>query len=102
MPKSKLRGGKKAHNKRVKLRNQNIISQRKKLQQEYENIMKTNYDEFLKNSSGITETDKITESSGITLNSGDSNSNDEISETVKPVEINMDYKPTNPTQGLLK
>lgn len=99
MPKSKLRGGKKAHNKRVKLRNQNIISQRKKLQQEYENIMKTNYDEFLKNSSGVTETDEVTETSGITLNSGDSNV---VSETVKPAEINMDYKPTNPTQGLLK
>ena len=99
MPKSKLRGGKKAHNKRVKLRNQNIISQRKKLQQEYENIMKTNYDEFLKNSSGVTETDEVTETSGITLNSGDSNV---VSETVKPAEISMDYKPTNPTQGLLK
>jgi hypothetical protein len=99
MPKSKLRGGKKAHNKRVKLRNEKIISQRKKLQQEYENIMKVNYDEFLKNSSGVTETDEVTETSGITLNSGESNV---VSETVKPAEINMDYKPTNPTQGLLK
>ena len=61
--------------------------------------MKVNYDEFLKNSSGVTETDEVTETSGITLNSGNSNV---VSETVKPAEINMDYKPTNPTQGLLK
>ena len=61
--------------------------------------MKVNYDEFLKNSSGATETDEVTETSGITLNSGESNV---VSEIVKPAEINMDYKPTNPTQGLLK
>ena len=39
MPKSKLRGGAKAHKKRVELRNQNLNSLRKKAQAEYTEML---------------------------------------------------------------
>lgn len=105
MPKSKLRGGKKAHNKRVKLRNNDITTQRSRIQQEYENMMKTNYEEFLKNNggeimSGETKEIENNEGEGLTIKS-DGKINDVI-ESESPVEIKMDYKPTNPTEGLLK
>ena len=95
MPKSKLRGGKKAHNKRVKLRNNDIATQRSRVQQEYETMMKTNYEEFLKNNggdimSGETKEIENNEGEGLTI------------ESETPVEIKMDYTPTNPTEGLLK
>jgi hypothetical protein len=38
MPKSKLRGGVKAHNKRVSLRNSTLKGLRKKAQEEYESM----------------------------------------------------------------
>ena len=104
MSKSKLRGGKKAHNKRVKLRNQNIVTKRKKMEDEYNKMMKDAYDKFLASNptiSGETDTQSTEEGKlevsneverGITITS---------SEDEKPAEVNVDYKPTNPTQGLL-
>jgi len=105
MSKSKLRGGKKSHNKRVKSRNNDIATKRSRLQQEYENMMKINYEEFLKNNggeimSGETKEIEINEGEVLTIES-DGKIND-VTESEAPVEIKMDYKPTNPTEGLLK
>lgn len=105
MGKSKLRGGKKAHNKRVKLRNNNIDSKRKKLQEDYEKLMKTNYEEFLKNNGGEImsgETKEIENNQGEELTIKSDTKDSLVTESESAVEIKMDYKPTNATDGLLK
>ena len=59
MPKSRLRGGKKAHRKRVQKRNQNIVSQQNRIQKLWEEEMMKRMEE-LNASSGQTENEEIT------------------------------------------
>ena len=59
MPKSKQRGGKKAHRKRVEKRNQNIVSQQKRIQKIWEQELMKRMEE-INASSGQTETEEVT------------------------------------------
>jgi hypothetical protein len=59
MPKSRLRGGKKAHSKRVQKRNQNIVSQQNRIQKLWEQEMMKRMEE-LNASSGETNNEEIT------------------------------------------
>jgi len=59
MPKSRLRGGKKAHNKRVQKRNQNMKTQQNRIQKLWEEEMMKRIEE-LNASSGQTENEEIT------------------------------------------
>ena len=59
MPKSRLRGGKKAHRKRVQKRNQNIVSQQNRIQKLWEQEMMKRMEE-LNASSGQTESEEVT------------------------------------------
>ena len=58
MPKSKLRGGKKAHRKRVQTRNQKIKSQHTKMQKMWQKEMMKRMEE-LNATSGDTENEEI-------------------------------------------
>jgi len=58
MPKSKLRGGKKAHRKRVQIRNQKIKSQHTKMQKMWQEEMMKRMEE-LNATSGDTENEEI-------------------------------------------
>ena len=58
MPKSKLRGGKKAHRKRVQTRNQKIESQHTKMQKMWQEEMMKRMEE-LNATSGDTENEEI-------------------------------------------
>jgi len=58
MPKSKLRGGKKAHRKRVQRRNQKIKSQHTKMQKMWQEEMMKRMEE-LNATSGDTENEEI-------------------------------------------
>jgi len=55
MPKSRKRGGEKAHNKRVKSRNQNLDAQRKKLQETYNEMFQQKLQDFQNQYSASTE-----------------------------------------------
>ena len=55
MPKSRKRGGEKAHNKRVKSRNQNLDAQRKKLQETYTEMFQQKLQDFQNQYSASTE-----------------------------------------------
>jgi len=59
MPKSRLRGGKKAHRKRVEKRNQNTKTQQKRIQKLWEEEIMKRMEE-LSTSSGQTENEEIT------------------------------------------
>ena len=59
MPKSRLRGGKKSHKKRVQKRNQNIVSQQNRIQKLWEQEMMKRMEE-LNASSGQTESEEVT------------------------------------------
>lgn len=56
MPKSRKRGGEKAHNKRVKARNQKIAIETKKLRDTYTEMFQQRLEEFQNQYSGMTET----------------------------------------------
>jgi predicted nuclease with TOPRIM domain len=60
MPKSHKRGGQKAHNKRVKARNQRLNGERKKLQQAYTEMFNKRLEELEQQYSGMTEENVIT------------------------------------------
>ena len=107
MPKSKLRGGKKAHNKRVKKRNVTISSNRKKMQDEYTKMMNETYEKFLAENpqfaSGNTEnSEEVEVSTDVNIDTNSPERGITITSEDKPVDISVDYKPTNPNQGLLK
>jgi len=57
MPKSRLRGGKKAHRKRVQKRNQNIQNQQSRIQKLWQDEMMKRMEEL--NASGTTENNNI-------------------------------------------
>jgi hypothetical protein len=59
MPKSRLRGGKKSHRKRVENRNQNMKTQQNRIQKLWEEEMMKRMEE-LNASSGQTENEEIT------------------------------------------
>jgi len=61
MPKSKLRGGAKAHRKRVTRRNELIKSDKKKLEQAYKDLMEKTFQEYQERMSGKTESDELNE-----------------------------------------
>lgn len=55
MSQSKKRGGKKAHNKRVQVRNEKLIQERKKMNKVYTEMMEQKLKEFQEKFSGLTE-----------------------------------------------
>jgi len=57
MPKSRLRGGKKSHRKRVQKRNQNIQNQQSRIQKLWQDEMMKRMEEL--NASGTTENNNI-------------------------------------------
>jgi len=59
MPKSRVRGGKKSHKKRIQKRNQNIASQQKRIQKIWEQELMKRMEE-INASSGQTETEEVT------------------------------------------
>jgi hypothetical protein len=58
MPQSKKRGGKKAHNKRVKARNERLAQERKKMNKLYAEMMEQKLKELQEKFSGMTESDE--------------------------------------------
>jgi len=69
MPKSRLRGGKKAHRKRVQARNNKIQNQRNQMQKMWEQEMMNRLEEMNNSASGETENQEVdtSESVNITL-----------------------------------
>lgn len=70
MPQSKKRGGKKAHNKRVKARNQRMEQDRKKMNKIYTEMMEQKLKEFQEkfaSMSGETESNNLNEDLDTTL-----------------------------------
>lgn len=59
MPQSRKRGGKKAHNKRVKARNQKLELDRKKMNKLYSEMMEQKLKEFTDKFSGLTENEEL-------------------------------------------
>lgn len=59
MAQSKKRGGKKAHNKRVKLRNEKIKSEQKKMKELYSKMFTQKLEELQGKFSGNSETDQV-------------------------------------------
>ncbi len=80
MPQSRKRGGKKAHNKRVKVRNEKLAQDRKKMNKLYAEMMEQKLKEFQEKFSGMTENEE-------TLNV-ENTTQEEIVEEVKeqPIE----------------
>lgn len=58
MPQSKKRGGKKAHNKRVKARNERLAQERKKMNKLYAEMMEQKLKELQEKFSGMTESEE--------------------------------------------
>lgn len=67
MPKSRLRGGKKAHRKRVQARNNKIQNQRNQMQKMWEQEMMNRLEEMNKASSGETENQEIDTSENVNI-----------------------------------
>jgi deoxyadenosine/deoxycytidine kinase len=59
MPKSKLRGGAKAHKARVAKRNERLKVERKQAQKQYLQLMEQRLQEFQNKFSGMTENDEL-------------------------------------------
>jgi predicted nuclease with TOPRIM domain len=59
MPTSRKRGGKKAHNKRVKARNEKLRGEQKKMKETYAKLFQEKLDEIQNKFSGLTENDEI-------------------------------------------
>lgn len=58
MPQSRKRGGKKAHNKRVKDRNERLAQERKKMNKLYAEMMEQKLKELQEKFSGMTESEE--------------------------------------------
>ncbi len=67
MPKSRKRGGEKAHRKRVQKRNQNIQSQKIRMQKMWEEEMAKKLEEMNKTMSGNTENQEIDTSQSMNI-----------------------------------
>jgi|694.fasta_scaffold54009_6 hypothetical protein len=59
MPQSKKRGGKKAHNKRVKARNEKIMGVQKKMKEAYSKMFQEKLDELQNKFSGMSENGEL-------------------------------------------
>lgn len=67
MPKSRLRGGKKAHRKRVQARNNKIQNQRNQMQKMWEQEMMNRLEEMNNSSSGETENQEVDTSENVNI-----------------------------------
>lgn len=67
MPKSRKRGGEKAHRKRVQARNNKIQNQRNQMQKLWEEEMMKRLEEMNKTSSGDTENQEIDTSESVNI-----------------------------------
>lgn len=67
MPKSRKRGGEKAHRKRVQARNNKIKNQRNQMQKLWEEEMMKRLEEMNKNTSGDTENQEIDTSESMNI-----------------------------------
>lgn len=67
MPKSRLRGGKKAHRKRVQARNNKIQNQRNQMQKLWEEEMMKRLEEMNTATSGDTENQEIDTSENVSI-----------------------------------
>ena len=67
MPKSRKRGGEKAHRKRVQTRNNKIQNQRNQMQKLWEEEMMKRLEEMNKTSSGDTENQEIDTSESVNI-----------------------------------
>lgn len=67
MPKSRLRGGKKAHRKRVQARNNKIQNQRNQMQKMWEQEMMKRLEEMNTSTSGDTENQEIDTSENVSI-----------------------------------
>ena len=67
MPKSRKRGGEKAHRKRVKARNNNIQNQKIQMQKMWEEEMAKKLEEMNKAASGETENQEIDTSESMNI-----------------------------------
>jgi len=68
MPKSRLRGGKKAHRKRVQARNNKIQNQRNQMQKLWEEEMMKRLEEMNNSTSGETENQEVDTSESVNIN----------------------------------
>ena len=67
MPKSRKRGGEKAHRKRVQARNNKIKNQRNQMQRLWEEEMMKRLEEMNKTTSGDTESQEIDTSESVNI-----------------------------------
>ena len=67
MPKSRLRGGKKAHRKRVQARNNKIQNQRNQMQKMWEQEMMNRIEEMNNSASGETENQEVDTSENVNI-----------------------------------
>lgn len=67
MPKSRLRGGKKAHRKRVQARNNKIQNQRNQMQKLWEQEMMNRLEEMNNTTSGDTENQEVDTSENVSI-----------------------------------
>jgi len=67
MPKSRLRGGKKAHRKRVQARNNKIQNQRNQMQKMWEQEMMKRLEEMNDVTSGDTENQEVDTSENVSI-----------------------------------
>ena len=67
MPKSRKRGGEKAHRKRVQARNNKIQNQRNQMQRLWEEEMMKRLEEMNKTTSGDTENQEIDTSESVSI-----------------------------------
>ena len=96
MPKSKTRGSKKQHRKRVEARNARLKGERRKMEKEYQQMMEESYKKFMvdnENLSGNTENDNTSENVNINLNEKERGVTITNVEEEKAANIEVDYKP---------
>jgi len=82
MPKSKLRGGAKAHKSRVAKRNERLKVERKQAEKQYMQLMEQRLQEFQNKFSGMTETDELNAGNVVDVLTNE----EPIQEDVKPIE----------------
>jgi len=82
MPKSKLRGGAKAHKARVTKRNEKLTIERKQAEKQYMQLMEQRLQEFQNKFSGMTETDELNAENVVDVLTNE----EPIQEDVKPIE----------------
>lgn len=95
MPKSKTRGTRKQHRKKVESRNTRLKGEQRKIEKKYQQMMDETYQKFMvdnKELSGHTENNNTSENVNISLDEKDRGINI-TNEEGKPANIEVDYKP---------